>query len=74
MGIPPQCAELSHRLRRHGRIFGGDDHTPRANWYPQERVLAVPYDTPVVGWRGKRVNALRLWSARVQPSALHKLD
>jgi starch phosphorylase len=54
--------------------LGGDDHTPRANWYPQERVLAVPYDTPVVGWRGKRVNALRLWSARVQPSALHTLD
>ena len=31
-------------------------------WKPQERVLAVPYDTPVVGWRGKRVNTLRLWS------------
>jgi starch phosphorylase len=54
--------------------LGGDERTPRANWYPQERVLAVPYDTPVVGWRGRHVNALRLWSARVQPSALHKLD
>jgi starch phosphorylase len=31
-------------------------------WKPQERVLAVAYDTPVVGWRGKRVNTLRLWS------------
>ncbi len=31
-------------------------------WKPHERVLAVPYDTPVVGWRGKRVNTLRLWS------------
>ncbi len=32
-------------------------------WKPQERVLATAYDTPVVGWRGKRVNTLRLWSA-----------
>jgi glycogen phosphorylase len=27
-------------------------------------VRAVAYDTPVVGWRGAFVNALRLWSAR----------
>ena len=26
-------------------------------------MLAVAYDTPVVGWRGNRVNTLRLWSA-----------
>ncbi len=32
-------------------------------WKPTERVLAVAFDTPVVGWRGKRVNTLRLWSA-----------
>ena len=25
---------------------------------------AVAYDTPIVGWRGQHVNALRLWSAR----------
>ena len=27
-------------------------------------MLAVAYDTPVVGWRGRHVNTLRLWSAR----------
>lgn len=32
-------------------------------WKPTERILAVAYDTPVVGWRGKRVNTLRLWSS-----------
>ncbi|MBB5045276.1 starch phosphorylase [Rhodopseudomonas rhenobacensis] len=36
----------------------------RAIWYPGETVQAVAYDTPIVGWRGKHVNALRLWSAR----------
>ncbi|MEO1093067.1 MAG: glycogen/starch/alpha-glucan phosphorylase [Pseudomonadota bacterium] len=36
----------------------------RARWVPSERVNAVAYDTPVVGWAGRRVNTLRLWSAR----------
>lgn len=45
--------------------IGGDDATARAIWYPAETVLALPYDTPVAGWRGRHVNALRLWSARV---------
>jgi starch phosphorylase len=33
-------------------------------WYPQEIVRAVAYDTPVVGWEGRQINTLRLWSAR----------
>jgi len=33
-------------------------------WKPGEVVLAVAYDTPIVGWRARRVNTLRLWSAR----------
>jgi starch phosphorylase len=32
-------------------------------WKPASSVIAVAYDTPIVGWRGKRVNTLRLWSA-----------
>lgn len=33
-------------------------------WEGGQRVLAVAYDTPVVGWGGRRVNTLRLWSAQ----------
>jgi starch phosphorylase len=33
-------------------------------WHPGESVRAVAYDTPIVGWRGAYINALRLWSAR----------
>jgi len=50
--------------------FGGEvEHVEekgrdRAIWHPAETVQAVAYDTPIVGWRGKHVNALRLWSAR----------
>jgi starch phosphorylase len=32
-------------------------------WAPAEQVEATAVDTPVVGWRGKRVNTLRLWTA-----------
>jgi starch phosphorylase len=51
---------------------GGDEETARGIWYPAETVHAVAYDTPVVGWRGKHVNTLRLWSARAtEPIHLH---
>jgi starch phosphorylase len=43
--------------------IGGDATTARAIWYPAEQVIAMPYDTPIAGWRGRHVNALRLWSA-----------
>jgi len=49
---------------------GGVERVPTAEgpsrcvWHPQETVVAVAYDTPVVGWRGHHVNTLRLWSAR----------
>jgi starch phosphorylase len=42
----------------------GHDDKPRYVWKPSERVIAAAFDTPVVGWRGKRVNTLRLWSAQ----------
>ncbi len=32
-------------------------------WDNCEKVLAVPYDVPVVGYGGETVNTLRLWSA-----------
>ena len=36
----------------------------RHQWRPAEIVEAQAFDTPVVGWRGRNVNTLRLWSAR----------
>ena len=46
--------------------FGGSVSTDctRTTWTPAETVLAVAYDTPVPGWRGRWCNTLRLWSAR----------
>lgn len=45
--------------------FGGEV-VPTADgvsWVPGEVIEASAVDTPVVGWRGKRVNTLRLWTA-----------
>ncbi|MFZ1964121.1 MAG: glycogen/starch/alpha-glucan phosphorylase [Roseiarcus sp.] len=40
------------------------DEKVRHVWHPDETVEAIGYDTPIVGWRGRHVNTLRLWSAR----------
>ena len=54
----------------HVHFGGGLEHVTDVNgrerviWHPAETIQAVAYDTPIVGWRGQHVNALRLWSAR----------
>ncbi|MFA6264901.1 MAG: glycogen/starch/alpha-glucan phosphorylase [Pseudolabrys sp.] len=55
-----------------GRVeyAGAAAPTARVRWSPGEIALAVPYDTPIVGWRGRHANALRLWSARA-PDPIH---
>ncbi len=51
------------------------DGTTRFEWRPAEHLLAVAFDTPIVGWRGKRVNTLRLWSAQpIDPILLDKFN
>nr|WP_241491869.1 glycogen/starch/alpha-glucan phosphorylase [Sphingomonas endophytica] len=47
--------------------FGGEvhgDENGAVTWKPAEIVEAMAVDTPVVGWRARRVNTLRLWTAR----------
>jgi starch phosphorylase len=41
----------------------GDEELGARVWKPAEIVRATGYDTPVVGWRGRHCNTLRLWSA-----------
>jgi starch phosphorylase len=58
--------ESSYEIGFGGSVetIGGYDEPPRYVWKPAERVIAMAYDTPVVGWRAQRVNTLRLWSAQ----------
>ncbi len=51
------------------------DGSTRLEWRPAEHVLAVAFDTPIVGWRGARVNTLRLWSAQpIDPILLDRFN
>ncbi|MDE2383341.1 MAG: glycogen/starch/alpha-glucan phosphorylase [Alphaproteobacteria bacterium] len=60
--------EFQRREAAYKISFGGHVQSTSgkeaAIWHPDETMLASAYDTPMVGWRGKRVNTLRLWSAR----------
>src|SRR5205085_6476722 len=63
--------EIAYSVAFGGMVEYVGEDTARGIWYPDETVLAVAYDTPIVGWRGRHVNALRLWSARMSdPAAL----
>ena len=63
--------EFERREAAYDIGFGGtvetvekDDNSLKHTWRPSETVQAVAFDTPIAGWRGKRVNTLRLWSAQ----------
>ncbi|WP_090521868.1 glycogen/starch/alpha-glucan phosphorylase [Paracoccus isoporae] len=46
--------------------FGGwvEGDGPKKIWHPAESVIAAAYDTPIIGWRGRWANTLRLWSGK----------
>jgi glycogen phosphorylase len=52
--------ESSYRIGFGGEVVETGDGVA---WHPAEEVEATAVDTPVVGWRGKWVNTLRLWTA-----------
>jgi starch phosphorylase len=58
--------EASYEIGFGGQVAPGLDSGNRQQrrWKPAEKLLASACDTPMVGWRGKRVNTLRLWTAR----------
>ncbi|HWE76647.1 MAG TPA: glycogen/starch/alpha-glucan phosphorylase [Stellaceae bacterium] len=65
--------ELAYDIYFGGRVETIHDTgpVPRQIWLPEETIEAVPYDTPIVGWRGRNVIPLRLWTARaVDPMRL----
>src|SRR5438270_2294609 len=59
-------AELIYDVHFGGRVEQtvGPHGIARSVWHPDETIEAVAYDTPIVGWRARHVNVVRLWSAR----------
>nr|XP_026248831.1 glycogen phosphorylase, brain form [Urocitellus parryii] len=46
-------------------FYGRVEHTPEGvKWLDTQVVLAMPYDTPVPGYKNNTVNTMRLWSAK----------
>uniref|UniRef100_A0A8C7S069 Alpha-1,4 glucan phosphorylase n=1 Tax=Oncorhynchus mykiss TaxID=8022 RepID=A0A8C7S069_ONCMY len=47
------------------KFYGRTEHTPDGvKWVDTQVVLALPYDTPIPGYRNNIVNTMRLWSAK----------
>ncbi len=57
----PAAAELVHFGGEVVRHYEGDKFW--CTWEGAETIRAVPYDVPIVGYKGETVNTLRLWSA-----------
>ncbi|MDR0273635.1 MAG: glycogen/starch/alpha-glucan family phosphorylase, partial [Clostridiales bacterium] len=57
--------EYSKEIKFGGRVVTvkGDDGTHHFDLADYQSVMAVPYDYPVVGYKTKMVNTLRLWDA-----------
>ena len=53
-----------------GHTEGSFDHQGqyRVVWIPDKTVKAIPYDTPIAGYRNNTVNTLRLWKAEAVDS------
>lgn len=46
----------------------GPDGARRVTWIPETMVNGIPYDTPVLGYRGYAANNLRLWASEATES------
>uniref|UniRef100_A0A671N8A4 Alpha-1,4 glucan phosphorylase n=1 Tax=Sinocyclocheilus anshuiensis TaxID=1608454 RepID=A0A671N8A4_9TELE len=53
--------EYMHPVHFYGRT---EHHPDGVKWVDTQVVLALPYDTPVPGYRNNIVNTMRLWSAK----------
>jgi starch phosphorylase len=66
-GNPWEIPRPDFRIPVHfgGRVeMSTDQGRLQFRWLDTQPVIGIPYDTPVVGYGGRTVNTLRLWSAR----------
>ncbi|TWI54834.1 starch phosphorylase [Pseudomonas duriflava] len=65
-------AEVVYEIGFGGHVTPYEGSQLRQVWIPSEKVRAVAYDTPIMGWGGEGANTLRLWRSR--PLENIKLD
>lgn len=54
--------EYTQKVKFGGKVIRSEEG--RVEWVGTQDVLAVPYDTPVPGYKNNVVNVVRLWSAK----------
>ncbi|KAG1936276.1 glycogen phosphorylase, brain form [Pimephales promelas] len=62
--------EYMRPVHFYGRV---EHHPDGVKWVDTQVILALPYDTPVPGYRNNIVNTMRLWSAKA-PCEFHLKD
>ncbi len=50
----------------HTETYTDDGGALRRKWVPGQLIKAVPYDTPIPGYKTRTVNRLRLWKAEAE--------
>ena len=58
--------EARQKIALYGEVktITSADNKQKQVWQPKQTIIGVPWDIPVVGYRSKTVNILRLWQAR----------
>jgi glycogen phosphorylase len=56
------------KLRGHTERYHDEQGRLRVRWVPLKRVVGVPYDTPILGYRNHTANTLRLWKSEAAES------
>jgi starch phosphorylase len=55
-------------LGGHTEHYRDEHDQPRVRWVPHRVIKAMPYDTPILGYRNCTANTLRLWRAEAPES------
>jgi glycogen phosphorylase len=56
---------LRPELEQTIKLYGNTKHTDGGVvWENTKNIRGIAWDVPIVGWKGKRVNMLRLWEAK----------
>nr|ADN14300.1 glycogen/starch/alpha-glucan phosphorylase [Gloeothece verrucosa PCC 7822] len=61
--LPRPNESVEVKLGGFTETYHDDKGNLKVHWVPERTILAVPYDTPVPGYKTNTVNPLRLWKA-----------
>jgi starch phosphorylase len=61
--LPRLDETVEVKLGGYTQITPDEKGNPKTVWIPSRSILAIPYDTPVPGYKVNTVNPLRLWKA-----------